>query len=105
MDETIVRYMAGTSCGFPAHLKKRLPLSTMLNGPHHGPDISEIGGMPLIETPRRSRMAMYSVRDLGRREILIVSAVLAGSSGVVFSCPLQRRVSCEPDFLDQEGVS
>ena len=29
-------------------------------------------------------MAMYSIRDLGRREILMMSAVLAGS-GVVFS--------------------
>jgi protocatechuate 3,4-dioxygenase beta subunit len=30
-------------------------------------------------------MAMYSIGDLGRREILKMSAVLAGSSGVVFS--------------------
>jgi protocatechuate 3,4-dioxygenase beta subunit len=30
-------------------------------------------------------MATHSIRDLGRREILMMSAVLAGSSGVVFS--------------------
>jgi hypothetical protein len=29
-------------------------------------------------------MAMYSIRDLGRREILMMSAVLAGA-GVAFS--------------------
>jgi hypothetical protein len=29
-------------------------------------------------------MAIYSIRDLGRREILVMSAVLAGS-GTVFS--------------------
>jgi hypothetical protein len=36
----------------------------------------------------RAEMAIYSIGDLGRREILKMSAVLAGS-GVVFSCVRQ----------------
>ena len=37
-------------------------------------------------------MAMYSIRELGRREILMMSAVLAGA-GVAFSASM-----CEPSW-------
>ena len=35
------------------------------------------GAITLIELSRRSTMAMYSIGDLGRREILMMSAVLS----------------------------
>src|ERR1700730_14418380 len=46
--------------------------------------IREVGTGLRKASSRRNRMAIYSIRDLGRREILVISAVLAGS-GMGFS--------------------
>ena len=45
-------------------------------------------------------MAMYSIRDLGRREILMMSAVLAGA-GVAFSPKLAAAEATLQRTLDQ----
>ena len=40
-------------------------------------------------------MAIYSIRDLGRREILVISAVLAGSGMVFHPSEIGRYLSRE----------
>jgi hypothetical protein len=63
----------------------RLPLPTMLNGRIMGLTFHRSGECRLSNLHGGAGKAMYSIRDLSRREILIMSAVLAESSGVVFS--------------------
>src|ERR1700730_14119767 len=57
--------------------------------------IREVGAGLRKASSRRNRVAIYSIRDLGRRESLVISDALAGSGMVFHPSEIGRYLSRE----------